>query len=97
MRATRIVCFVRFRRRERKQRTRRVRKLRLLALVGVLGLVCSVSFTYGLVTAISSEIPALDPSNQTRLAEDGFIYASDGKTVLARLRGEESRVVVPSD
>ncbi len=97
MRATRIVCFVRFRRRERKQRTRRVRKLRLLALVGVLGLVCSVSFTYGLVTAISSEIPALDPSNQTQLAEDGFIYASDGKTVLARLRGEESRVVVPSD
>jgi penicillin-binding protein 1A len=52
---------------------------------------------YGLVTAIASEIPALDPSKQTQLAQDGFIYASDGKTVLARLRGEESRVVVPSD
>jgi len=88
---------VRFRRRERKQRTRRVRKLRLLALVGVLGLVCSVSFVYGLVTAIAGEIPALDPSQQTKLAEDGFIYASDGKTELARLRGEESRVVVASD
>jgi penicillin-binding protein 1A len=74
-----------------------VRKLRLLALLGVLGLVCSVSFVYGLVTAIASDIPQLDPLNQADLAQDGFIYASDGKTVLARLRGSESRVVVTSD
>jgi penicillin-binding protein 1A len=74
-----------------------VRKLRLLALLGVLGLVCSVSFVYGLVTAIASDIPQLDPLNQADLAQDGFIYASDGKTVLARLRGSESRVVVNSN
>ena len=64
-----------------------MRKLRLLALLGVLGLVCSVSFVYGLVTAIASDIPQLDPLNQADLAQDVFIYASDGKTVLARLRG----------
>ncbi|HEY7401408.1 MAG TPA: biosynthetic peptidoglycan transglycosylase, partial [Actinomycetota bacterium] len=74
-----------------------MRKLRLLALLGVLGLVCSVSFVYGLVTAIASDIPQLDPLNQADLAQDGFIYASDGKTVLARLRGSESRVVVNSN
>jgi len=74
-----------------------VRKLRLLALLGVLGLVCSVSFVFGLVTAIASDIPQLDPLNQSDLAQDGFIYASDGKTVLARLRGSESRVLVGSD
>jgi penicillin-binding protein 1A len=66
-------------------------------LLGVLGLVCSVSFVYGLVTAIASDIPQLDPLNQADLAQDGFIYASDGKTVLARLRGSESRVVVGSN
>jgi penicillin-binding protein 1A len=86
-----------FRRREKKPRTRRVRKLRLLGLVAVLGLVCSVSFVYGLVTAIASEIPELDPRHQADLEEDGYIYASDGKTVLAVLRGSESRIIVDSD
>ncbi|MDQ3889922.1 MAG: PBP1A family penicillin-binding protein, partial [Actinomycetota bacterium] len=86
-----------FRRRERKPRTRRVRKLRLLALAGVLGLVCAVSFVYGLVTAIASEIPKLDPESEAELQEDGYIYASDGKTVLAVLRGRESRIVVDSE
>ena len=74
-----------------------MRKLRLLTLLTVLGLVCTVSFTYGLVTAIASEIPELDPRNQASLEQDGYIYASDGKTVLAVLRGEQSRVVVESD
>ncbi|HEX2111510.1 MAG TPA: PBP1A family penicillin-binding protein [Gaiellaceae bacterium] len=85
-----------FRRRAKKPRTRRVRKLRLLGLVTVLGLVCSVSFLYGLMTAIASEIPELDPRNQADLEEDGYIYASDGKTILAVLRGRESRVIVES-
>jgi penicillin-binding protein 1A len=52
---------------------------------------------YGLVTAIASEIPELDPRNQIDLEQDGYIYASDGKTVLAVLRGRESRVVVESE
>ena len=86
-----------FFRREKKPRTRRVRKLRLLALLGVLGLVCSVSFVYGLVTAIASEIPELDPRRQADLEQDGYIYASDGKTVLAILRGSESRIIVDSN
>ncbi|MDQ3994612.1 MAG: PBP1A family penicillin-binding protein [Actinomycetota bacterium] len=85
-----------WRRRAGKPRTRRVRKLRLLALLSVLGLVCSVSFVYGLVTAIASEIPSLDPRNQVGLEQDGYIYAADGKTLLAILRGRESRVVVDS-
>ena len=74
-----------------------MRKLRLLVLLGVLGLVSSVSFTYGLVSAIASEIPELDPRNQARIQQNGYIYASDGKRVLAILRGDESRIVVDSD
>jgi penicillin-binding protein 1A len=89
-------AFVRFRRREKKPRTRRVRKLRLLGLLGVLGLVCSAAFVYGLVTALASELPALDPSRQTHLEQDGYIYAADGRTRLAVLRGSESRIVVDS-
>ena len=85
-----------FRRREKKPKTRRVRKLRLLGLLTILGLVCGVAFVYGLVTAIASEIPKLSPIRQSALEQDGFIYASDGKTVLTRLRGDQSRVLVES-
>jgi penicillin-binding protein 1A len=52
---------------------------------------------YGLVTAIASEIPKLDPRHQANLEQDGYIYASDGKTVLAVLRGSESRIIVDSE
>jgi penicillin-binding protein 1A len=76
---------------------RRIRKLRVLVLLLVVLLLSIVAFTYGLVTAIASEIPKLDPANQTReLAKNGYIYASDGKTVLATLRGDENRVVLKS-
>ena len=80
-----------------RPRQRRVRKLRLLLLVSVLAATAAFSFAYGLVAAIASEIPELEPGRETRVQEDGYIYASDERTVLAVLRGEESRVVVGSE
>ncbi len=75
-----------------------MRKLRFLALLGVLSVVALVSFTFGLVKAIESELPSLDPGrSDERVQENGFIYASDGKTILAVLRGDEARVVVDSE
>jgi penicillin-binding protein 1A len=47
------------------------------------------------VAAIASEIPDLDPSKQ-RPPQNGYVYAADGHTVLAVLRGDESRVLVRS-
>ena len=62
-----------------------------------MGLLSLVAFTYGFVTAIASEIPKLDPANQTRdLAKNSYIFAADG-TLLATLRGDENRVVVKSE
>jgi penicillin-binding protein 1A len=75
----------------------RIYKLRFLLLLGVLGLLCTVTFTVGFVTAIASDIPSLEPGHGKRVQRDGYIYASDGKTVLAVLRGDEGRVVVSSD
>jgi penicillin-binding protein 1A len=63
----------------------------------VLTLVASVSFVYGLVSAIASELPQLEPGKEQRGERLGYIYASDGKTVLAVLRGSESRIVVRSE
>ncbi|MCS7007198.1 MAG: PBP1A family penicillin-binding protein, partial [Thermoleophilia bacterium] len=75
---------------------RRVRKLRLAALVGVLGTLAGLAFVLGAVRAIASEIPALDPARQ-RTEVDSVVYAANGRTVLAILRGSESRVLVETD
>jgi penicillin-binding protein 1A len=86
-----------FRKRSNAPKRRRIRKLRFLALLSLLFLVCVVSFAYGLVSAVASDLAVLEPSKEKRPEQLGYIYASDGKTVLAVLRGDESRVVVGSD
>ena len=86
-----------FRKRSKAPKRRRIRKLRFLALLSLLFLVCVVSFAYGLVSAVASDLAGLEPSKDKRPEQLGYIYASDGKTVLAVLRGDESRVVVGSD
>ena len=78
-----------------KKNGRRIRKLRLLALVAVLGLLSSASFIFGLVTAIASQLPEYDPAHQQKIAQDGYVYDRHGK-LLAVLRGQESRVILPS-
>ncbi len=57
----------------------------------------TVSFTYGLVSSIAGDLPELEPGKERRTERLGYIYASDGKTVLAVLRGSESRIVVGSE
>ncbi len=59
-------------------------------------MLAGLSFTFGLVRAVASEIPALDPAAQ-RPEVDTVIYASNGRTVLAVLRGDESRVLVGTE
>jgi penicillin-binding protein 1A len=76
---------------------RRIRRLRLFAVLLVLGLLASASFTLGLVAAVASEIPSLDPEKQQARELNGVIYANDGQSILAVLRGAESRVLVDSD
>jgi penicillin-binding protein 1A len=85
------------RRRRGTPKRRRVRRLRTFALFLALLAVVAVSFAYGFITAIASELPQLEPGKERRTERLGYIYASDGKTVLAVLRGSESRIVVSSD
>ena len=48
-----------------------------------------------MVTAIARQIPSCDPARVARQV-DGHIYAGDG-TILATLRGSQSRILVTSD
>ncbi|MFL5921423.1 MAG: PBP1A family penicillin-binding protein [Gaiellaceae bacterium] len=75
---------------------RRIRKLRLLALLLILFVLGTLSFTFGLVTSVASEIPSLDPARLQAREVDGYIYDRKGQRVLAVLRGKQSRILVPS-
>ena len=55
---------------------RRIRKLRLAALLLLLVLLGLTSFTFGLITAVASQIPTCDPGHVQREV-DGHIYAND--------------------
>jgi len=90
-----------FRRKRRERapgngRSRRIRKLRLLLILLILLLLCFASFAFGMVTAISSQIPTCDPA-RVQHEVDGHIYANDDHTILATLRGSESRILVRTD
>jgi penicillin-binding protein 1A len=78
---------------------RRIRKLRLLALLTVLGLLGSVSFSFGLIRAVASEIDSgkFDPQKQLDNQVNGYIYDSSGKKILAVLRGSQARTLVKYD
>ena len=67
---------------------RRIRKLRLFGLLLILFLLGSMSFTFGLVTSVASEIPSLDPARLQQREVDGYIYDRKGKRVLPVLRGQ---------
>ena len=82
-----------FRKRAQRKR-RRIRKLRLLALLVVLLLLAAASFSVGLITAIAGQLPNLDPKRAQAGEVDGYVYADNGKTILAVLRGKEARVLV---
>ncbi len=87
---------MRVRKKTETPRRRRVRKLRLAALLCVLLILVLLAFTFGFVRAAASEIPSLDPAAQ-RSDVDTVVYASNGRTVLSVLRGDESRVVIETE
>jgi penicillin-binding protein 1A len=55
------------------------------------------SFTFGLLTAVAAQIPQLDPSKQRVSQANTYVYAANGHTVLAILRGSQARIIVPSE
>ncbi len=80
-----------------KKPRRRIRKLRLFGLLLILFILGSLSFTFGLVTSIASEVPSLEPARLQQREVDGYVYDSKGQRILAVLRGSQSRILVPSD
>jgi penicillin-binding protein 1A len=74
-------------------RRRRVRKLRLAVLLLFLLVLAFIAFLFGFMRAVAGEIGYLDPAAQ-HTEINTVVYASNGRSVLAILRGQESRVLV---
>ena len=55
------------------------------------------SFTFGMLSAFAAQIPQLDPAKQTQTQANTYVYARNGYSVLAILRGSQARIIVPSD
>ena len=76
---------------------RRIRKLRLFGLLLILLLLGTLSFAFGLVTAVASQVDELNVARLQKQEVDGYIYAAvPSRRILAVLRGSESRIIVPS-
>ena len=60
------------------------------------GLLGTASFTVGLLTAVAAYVPQLDPARQKQEGEHLRIRRRTGYTVLSILRGEQARILVPS-
>jgi penicillin-binding protein 1A len=65
--------------------------------MSVLGFLAATAFAYGAVVAVGQQLEGLDPFKQTHQQVDGYVYAGDGHTILAVLRGSQSRVLVHDD
>ena len=77
----------------------RIRKRRFAALLLVLLALAGAAFSFGLVTAVRSELAALDPASPQRDVDTVIYSAPNGsgqRRVLQILRGDESRVLVGS-
>jgi penicillin-binding protein 1A len=86
-----------FRRKPRAPKRRRIRKLRLLSLVLVLLALGLSAFTFGMLRAIASQIPSLNPATLAKQPQaNTYVYANDGHTILAVLRGSQARVILPA-
>ena len=69
---------------------RRLKKLRLAIVVLGLGLLALVSTVFGMLMAVSSDLPALENRQEYRAAKNSVLEAADGgHTEIARLTGQQ--------
>jgi penicillin-binding protein 1A len=75
---------------------RKLKKFRLgFVLVG-LSLLALVSTVFGMLMAVSSDLPALENKAEYRAARNSVLLAGDGRTQVAKLTGNNNRILLAS-
>jgi penicillin-binding protein 1A len=77
---------------------RKLKKMRLFMVVLGLGLLALVSTVFGMMMAVSSDLPALENRKEYRAAKNSVLEAADGHhTTIARLTGNHNRILLNSN
>jgi len=72
----------------------KVKKLRLLLILAGLAVLAVVSTVFGMMMAVASDLPQLENRAEYDRAENSIVYSDDGKEQLARLTGNENRILL---
>jgi penicillin-binding protein 1A len=73
---------------------RRVKKLRLLLVLLVLSVLAVISTIFGMMMAVSNELPSLENSAQFKAARNSAVFAADGKQEIAHLTDAQNRILL---
>jgi penicillin-binding protein 1A len=73
---------------------RKVKKLRLLLVLIVLSALAVISTIFGMMMAVSRELPSLENSAQFKAARNSAVFAADGKQEIAHLTDSQNRILL---
>jgi penicillin-binding protein 1A len=73
---------------------RRVKKLRLLLVLLVLSVLAVISTIFGMMMAVSNELPSLENSAQFKAARNSAVFATDGRQEIAHLTDAQNRILL---
>ena len=75
---------------------RKLKKLRLLLVLSVLGALALVSTIFGMMMAVSNELPSLEAKAQFRAERNSILFGDAGHPQIARLTDVHNRILLSS-
>ena len=72
----------------------KIKKLRLLLVMFGLGLLALISTVFGMMMAVSNELPSLEDTAQFKAARNSALLAADGKQPIAQLTDNQNRILL---
>jgi penicillin-binding protein 1A len=76
---------------------RKLKKLRLALVLVLLGALALVSTVFGMMMAVSNELPSLEAKAQFRQARNSIVYSDGGKQQIAHLTDNRNRILLNRD
>ncbi|MEA2404024.1 MAG: penicillin-binding protein, partial [Thermoleophilaceae bacterium] len=73
---------------------RKLKKLRLALVLVLLGALALVSTVFGMMMAVSNELPSLEAKAQFRAARNSVVYSDGGKSEIAHLTDNQNRILL---
>jgi penicillin-binding protein 1A len=73
---------------------RRIKKLRLALVLLGLSVLAVISTVFGMMMAVSNELPSLEDTAQFRAARNSALVASNGKDQIAQLTDNQNRILL---